>query len=142
MVSIGGTPNVVYASLGNAANVPSNITVRNNLAYAPNATNPRFYTTVAGVGGATNVVVSNNSTDAQVKNGSSAGFTAPPFTVPASMPLTVSPYTVPLLFLDNFMPTAGSYAFNTGTTVPAWSDILRYSRPQSSVPDIGAVERH
>ena len=40
----------------------------------------------------------------------------------------------------DFGLTAGSYANNTGTSVPVWSDFFRASRPQSGVMDIGAVE--
>jgi hypothetical protein len=96
----------------------SNITVKNNLAYAPNALNPLLYTSA----GATNVVVSNNSTNAQVKS------TSPNFTA-----------TPPVLITD-WKPQAGSYVINAGALVPVWSDFFGTSRPQNSFFDIGAVE--
>ena len=95
----------------------SNITITNNLAYAPNTSNPLLYSDA----GASNVVVANNSTDYQVKN--------------VSPLLTATP---PLLITD-WTPTTGSYANNVGAAVPVWSDLYLNQRPQGVI-DIGAVE--
>ena len=99
----------------------TNITVQNNLAYAPSASNYALIDSSAC--GAACFTESNNSTDAQVKN------TSPLFTA-----------TPPVLITD-WKPTAGSYAINGGTGAPVWSDFFRTSRPQNGVIDMGAVER-
>lgn len=96
----------------------SNITIKNNLAYAPKAQNPRLYANV----GAANVVAANNSTDAQIKEMS------PLFTA------------MPSANLEDWRPQAGSYAINHGAEVPVWSDLFRNNRPQKGGNDIGAVE--
>jgi hypothetical protein len=97
----------------------SNITIKNNLAYAPNATSPLLF---ANLKNAPNVVVSNNSTDSQIKN------TSPLFT------------STPTTTVTNWMNLTGSYVINSGTVVPVWSDFFGNSRPQNSVIDIGAAE--
>lgn len=97
----------------------SNVTIKNNLAYAPNAQSPLLYANV----GAANVVVSNNSTNYQIKN------TSPLFAA------------TPPKLISNWMVLTGSYAINGGATVPVWSDYFLNTRPQKGVIDIGAVER-
>jgi len=96
----------------------TNITARNNLAYAPNAQDPAMF--VNGCGAC--LTQSNNSTDAQVKN------TSPNFS------------TMPPVAPSDFRPATGSYTINGGTGVPVWSDFFRTIRPQHGVVDIGAVE--
>lgn len=96
----------------------TNVTVQNNLAYAPFSTSTMM---VKGTGGGS-LVQSNNSTDTQIKSTFPGWVSAAP-AVPADFGLT-----------------AGSYANNTGTSVPVWSDFFRTSRPQNGVIDIGAVE--
>jgi hypothetical protein len=94
-----------------------NVTVRNNLAYAPNASSAVLLTD----NGATNTVQSNNSTNLQIKN------TAPGWT-------NISPSIV-----SDFMLTAGSYALNAGTTVlGVFRDIIGTLR--GTTPDMGAFE--
>ena len=105
----------------------ANIDVRNNPAYAPNSlsngSNSNSTPTVlTDLQGAPNVTFSNNSSDSQVKTASSL-FTASP----------------PAIATD-WKPTAGSYAINSGTAVPVWSDFYRTSRPQNGVMDMGAAE--
>jgi PKD repeat protein len=106
--------------------VGADIKVRNNLAYAPNSTqNGAAYgvpTVLTDLQGAPNVSASNNSSDFQVIN------TSPLFTA-----------TPPAIATD-WKPTAGSYAINSGTAVPVWSDFYRTSRPQNGVIDMGAAE--
>ncbi|MBI4937976.1 MAG: PKD domain-containing protein [Nitrosomonadales bacterium] len=132
MVDIKHTPNIIIN--GNNNNSPSSITVKNNLAFAPNAASPLLYKNT-GIDAAMNVVVSSNSTNAQVKNGGRA-----PLAVPLSMPLTSPPFIVPPSFLVNFVPAAGSYAINGGAIVPVWSDFFRNDRPQKAIMDMGAAE--
>jgi hypothetical protein len=94
----------------------TNITVRNNLAYAPNATGPVMLVNNCGAC----LTQSNNSSDAQVKN------TSPNF---ATMPPVVP---------SDYRPVA-SYAVGGGTAVPVWSDFLLQGRPQGVI-DMGAIE--
>jgi hypothetical protein len=100
----------------NAVVPVTNITMRNNLAYAPNAVNPAMLVNHCGAC----LTQSNNSTDVQVKNESPNFVTMPPV-VPA-----------------DYRPTSG-YAIGGGTPVPVWSDFLLQSRPQRVI-DIGAIE--
>ncbi len=99
----------------------ANVTVQNNLAYGVGITSSWTAYMVNGIGGG-GLVQSNNSTPAQMKN-----------TFPGWVSATPA---VPV----EFRLTAGSYANNTGTSVPVWSDFFRTSRPQSGVYDLGAVE--
>lgn len=100
----------------------SNITVQNNLAYAPLASSSVMINNACG--GACLTTASNNSNDDQVKN------TSPLFAA-----------TPPVLITD-WMPMAGSYAIGGGTGVPVWSDFFLNLRPQSGVSgiDMGAAE--
>jgi hypothetical protein len=94
-----------------------NVTVRNNVAYAPNASSAVFLTD----NGATNTVQSNNSTNSQIKN------TAPGWT-------NISPSIV-----SDFMLTAGSYALNAGIAIQGvFRDIAGILR--GATPDMGAFE--
>jgi hypothetical protein len=94
-----------------------NVTVRNNVAYAPNASSAVFLTD----NGATNTVQSNNSTNSQIKN------TAPGWT-------NISPSIV-----SDFMLTAGSYALNAGIAIQSvFRDIAGILR--GATPDMGAFE--
>jgi hypothetical protein len=95
-----------------------NVTITNNLAYAPNVTHPLSVKDV----GAKNVIVSNNSTDAQIK---------------ATNPFSA---TTPPVNLTDWIPQASSYAIDAGATVPTWSDFRRANRPQGSGYDMGAIE--
>lgn len=96
----------------------SSITIKNNLIYAPKAKNPRLYANA----GAKSVVVSNNSNNAQIKNGSNLFKASPP------------------ILITDWIPLAGSYAVDAGTAVPVWSDFLGNVRPKNDVSDIGAFE--
>jgi hypothetical protein len=105
--------------------VGSNIDVRNNAAYAPNSTrnganSNNTPTVLTDLQGAPNVTYSTNSSDSQVK-------TSPLFA------------TTPVLATD-WKPVTGSYAIDSGTPVPVWSDFFRTSRPPNGIFDIGAVE--
>ncbi len=96
----------------------SNVTVRNNLAYAPlDAVHTMVF---EGVGGpTTNLVQSNNSSNAQVQ------LTAPGF---------VGPLTTPA----GFRLAAPSYI--PGAGIPVFSDFFNLSRPNTGAVDIGAME--
>jgi chitodextrinase len=94
----------------------TNATVTNNLAYAPNDS---AHVMLSGTG-ASGLVATNNSTNAQVQ-------TSPAF---------VGPLTTPA----GFELQAGSYAINTGASVPVFSDYLRRTRPQNGNFDRGAME--
>jgi hypothetical protein len=96
----------------------SDITIKNNLAYAPKAQNPRLYANA----GAKNVIITGNSTDAQIKN------TSPLFAA------------TPSATVADWKPQAGSYAINHGVDVPVWSDFFLNKRPQNNMMDIGAIE--
>jgi hypothetical protein len=103
------------------------IDVRNNAAYAPNSTSNgansnNTPTVLTDSQGAPNVTFSNNSSDAQVKTASSLFATSPPVTA------------------ADWKPAAGSYAINSGTAVPVWSDFYRTSRPRNGAMDMGAIE--
>jgi hypothetical protein len=108
-------PSSQFAGIELAAPV-TNITVRNNLAYAPNANGPVMLVNNCGAC----LTQSNNSTDAQVKS-TSPNFTAMPPVAPS-----------------DYRPVSG-YAIGGGTAVPVWSDFLLQSRPQGVI-DLGAVE--
>jgi hypothetical protein len=97
----------------------NNITIKNNLAYAPVATSPLLYMNPKN---APSVTVSNNSTNSQITS-TNPLFTATPSTT-----------------ISNWMITAGSYAINSGATVPVWSDFFGNVRPKNGVIDIGAAE--
>ena len=83
----------------------SDVTVKNVLAYAPNALTPSLLFNA----GAANVIASNNSTNAQVKN---------------SNPQFVGPLTNP----SGFALQAGSYGNAGGTYVPVFSDFFGGAR--------------
>jgi hypothetical protein len=99
----------------------TNITIENNLSYAPSAT---AYAMIDSAGcGASCFSASNNSTNSQIKSTFPGWVSATPST-PA-----------------DFSLAAGSYAREAGlATVPVFSDFFRTSRPQNGVMDIGAVE--
>ena len=95
--------------VGNA----SNVTIKNNLGYAPLSTvpNPTGVTMVYLNGnGASGLVASNNSTDFQIKNTAPAWLSATP-TTPA-----------------DYRTTGGSYAIGTGIGVPVFTDFFLQSR--------------
>jgi hypothetical protein len=96
-----------------------NVTITNNLAYAPNAAHPLSVKDA----GAKNVTVSNNSTDTQIK--------------------TINPFsaTTPPVNLTDWIPQTSSYAIDAGVAVPTWYDFRRASRPQGSGYDMGAIEK-
>ena len=94
------------------------ITVKNNLAYAPNATSPMLLQNL----GATDVTASNNSSDSQVKNTSS--------------PFAVSAPSAPA----DFKIHTGSYAKRGGTPVPIFSGFFRVATPRNGNLNIGAAE--
>ncbi len=98
--------------------------IKNNIGYFPNAYTPKPLINYGGcviTGGSGTY---GNSSDTQMKSTSPGWVNATP-AVPADFGLT-----------------AGSYANNTGTSVPVWSDFFRIDRPQSGVSgiDMGAVE--
>jgi hypothetical protein len=96
----------------------TNVTIRNNLAYAPSASSPVMISLLGG----TTVTESNNSTDTQVRTVSPAFLSATPTT------------------LAHFDLLAGSYARNAGFTVPVYRDLLDRLRPQGASFDLGAIE--
>jgi hypothetical protein len=109
-------------SLVNLRTSASNATVRNNLAYAPNAV--AAIPKLLNDAGAAGTVASGNSSDAQVKNGPN------PFSVGAP----VSP--------SDFALGGASYAINSGVSVPVFSDFLVapiVPRPNGAY-DLGARE--
>ena len=104
-----------------APTAPTNVTLQNNLVYAPSASSVTLvWTTCPGVWCPTQL---NNSTVHQIKN--------------------VSPFAAtPPVSLADYTPQAG-YAIGTGASVPVWSDFFGTLRPQSGVPgtiDKGAIE--
>ena len=103
------------------ASTVTNATVENNLAYAPHDSTHNL---LQGTG-ASGLVASHNSSDAQI-----GGFSASP---PGWVSVTPS---VPA----NFELTAGSYAIDAGAAIPVFSDFFRKSRPQNVVIDLGAME--
>ena len=111
----GSTGGFVGVDIGAEA---TNVSVINNLAYAPLSTS----TMMVNGTGASGLIQSNNSTNTQIKNTFPGWISATP-AVPADFGLT-----------------AGSYANSPGASVPLWSDFFRASRPQNGVMDIGAME--
>ncbi|MBI5658006.1 MAG: hypothetical protein HZC43_00275 [Nitrosomonadales bacterium] len=128
-----------YSSYANDTVIPirieaataSNVTVKNNLAYAPFSSAAPMINCQAASGGTADCntvpgfVQSNNSTDTpgggQIK--------------------TTSPFAVtPPVQLSDWAPTG--YAIGGGTPLPVWSDFFGNSRPASGVPgiDMGAFE--
>lgn len=96
----------------------TNVTVQNNLAYAPLSGSTIM---VSGTG-ASGLVQSNNSDNDQMKSTSPEWFGAN-LSSPADFGLT-----------------AGSYGLSAGTTVKVFSDFFRNPRPQSGGYDMGAIE--
>ncbi|MEK7705432.1 MAG: hypothetical protein AAB426_10770, partial [Myxococcota bacterium] len=95
----------------------TDVTVRNNLAFAPNGAAAQMIDDA----GATNLVATNNSADAQVI---------------AASPLFANG-TGAMSLPSDFVPTGASYAIGTGAVVPVWSDLFLV--PQTSTRDMGAV---
>jgi hypothetical protein len=104
----------------------TNVTIRNNLGYAPNLTGASVLlldggsTGVSGGGG-----TFGNSSDFAIKN------TSPNF---ANGSGTFANAT-------DFAVTAGSYAIDGGVAVPVFTDFFRAIRPQGAAHDIGAAEQ-
>lgn len=98
--------------------IGSNITIKNNLAYAPNATTP----TMINNTGAITVTAVNNSSDIQLFG------TSPNFVV------------TPPVALTDYNLTPGSYAIGGGSAVPVFSDFFRVTRPVGVI-DIGGTEQ-
>ena len=93
----------------------TNLTVENNLAYAPLAPTASLINGTAGSG----FTQLNNSTPTEIKN------TSPVFTnMPPSVPA-------------DFVPLPGSYAIGKGTNVPVWSDFFQAAEPATR--DMGAI---
>lgn len=107
-------PSSQFAGIDLAAQV-TNITAKNNLAYAPNAQGPVMFVNACGAC----LAASNNSSDAQVKG------TSPNF----SLVTPVNP--------ADFSIGSGSYAIGAGIAVPVWSDFFLV--PQTGARDLGAV---
>jgi hypothetical protein len=103
--------------------VGTNVTIQNNLAYAPNATAPKLINLFPAVAVPTTCLACNSS-DAEVLS-SNPSFAATP-------PLTVT----------DWKPTGG-YSVDRGIPVPVFSDFFRVSRPQPGGGsfDIGATEQ-
>lgn len=104
----------------NIESTATNVTVRNNLAYAPNSTSQSMVNNTS----ASKFSASNNSTISQMKS---------------VLPFASADPVVPA----GFNLSAGSYALSNGGSVPVWSDFYFNDRPQSGVPgtiDMGAVE--
>ncbi len=102
-------------SLATVGSATTNLTVVNNLAYAPLAPKTAIIYGTPGAG----LITSNNSTEFQIKN------TAPLFTTNTPM--------IP----SDFKPTKGSYAIGSGAVVPIWSDFFQIAEPATR--DIGAI---
>jgi FG-GAP-like repeat/PKD domain len=98
----------------NVDNKVTNVTLKNNLGYAPSDGSHKM---LAGSGGG-GLVTGNNSTNAQVGT--------PSFSFANSTPSAPA----------DFRPTSG-YAVGGGASVPVWSDMLRTTEP--SPRDMGAV---
>jgi hypothetical protein len=97
----------------------SNIAVQNNLAFAPRAARAAM---VNGAG-ASGIVVSHNSTDAQLRT-LAPGWVSPTPSLPAHFRLgAASPYV------------------DSGTAVPVHSDFFEVPRPRGAGVDLGATER-
>lgn len=92
----------------------SNVGAWNNVAYAPNSTNPVMVRN--GCGGC--LTQSNNSTSAQIKS---------------NLPFAVSRPGSPAQF------KASGYSVNSGRAVPIWSDFFLASRGTGTQRDLGAV---
>lgn len=111
----------VYSLIGT---YPGGTVAKNNLAYAPTASNDGFNNGTQGVFYAGNVpaannVLMNNSSNAQVKN------TPPGFS------------TMPPVALTDWKPVGGSYPIGAGVAIPVWDDFFLKAR---SVPfDMGAA---
>jgi len=100
---------------------PVNVTYKNNLVYAPNATAARVLVDSSGI-----ATASNNSTDSQGKN------TSPLFS-------TIPSTSATQLTSTDFKITSGSYAIDSGTYVAGifrdFQDVVR------TLPnDIGAIQ--
>ena len=95
----------------------SNVTIKNNLGYAPTISGSVPYFN-AGITGLTQ---SNNSTASQINTPNPSLFIGR--TNPAGL-----------------TPRTGNYAINNGAPVPVWSDFFRNIRSQNGVIDIGAIE--
>jgi hypothetical protein len=112
---------VVYKDPTAPTTLPTGTVVKNNLVYAPTATNndwtysglPLF---IGGSSGAT-WTASSNSTDSQIKS-AAPGFTTPP------------------VALTDWKPTSG-YAVGSGEAVPVWDDFFQNQR--SGTYSLGAV---
>lgn len=107
-------PSSQFAAIDVGAPV-TNITVKNNLAYAPNASGPVMLVNNCGAC----LTQSNNSTDSQVKNASPLFLTTPP------------------ILNTDWKVTSTSYAIGSGAAVPIWSDF--FLTPQPATRDLGAV---
>lgn len=97
--------------------------VKNNLGYSPNSTTPA--PVLLQIFGNCNITGANgtfgNSSDNQIKN---------------TLPFANASPSLPA----DFSIATGSYAQNTGVTIPVFSDFFRTIRPQGSAIDMGAVE--
>jgi len=100
---------------------PTNITVKNNLAYAPSAST----TALLNGTGAYGLVTANNSSNSQIKTMSPA-FAS----IPAQTSNTVAS--------SDFKISASSYASGSGTAIPVVSDFFLINRT-GGIADIGAV---
>jgi hypothetical protein len=97
-----------------------NVTVRNNLAYAPLSSSALMFSGT----GASGFLESNNSSNAQMKS-----------TLPGWMSSAPSNPA-------DFSLATTSYARDAGATaVPVFSEFFLASRPQNGVIDMGAVEK-
>lgn len=104
----------------------TNVTIRNNLGYAPNLTGASVLLLdggSTGVSGGSGTF--GNSSDFQIKN------TSPNF---ANASGTFASAT-------DFVVTAPSYAIDGGVPVPVFTDFFRAIRPQGAAYDIGAAEQ-
>ncbi|MFZ2303742.1 MAG: peptidoglycan-binding protein, partial [Minisyncoccia bacterium] len=108
------TGGFVGVDIGSTA---TNVSVINNLGWAPSATSPVM---INGTG-ASGLVQSNNSTPTQMKSTSPGWVSATPSTP------------------SDFRLTTGSYGLNTGAVVKVFSDFFKNLRPQAGAYDIGAV---
>ncbi len=97
----------------------SNISVKNNLAYAPYSYNS--LTRTISTAGKSSLIESNNTTTKQLY-GMSPSFSSNPPSKP-----------------EDFKPTKDSYAIGGGTSIPVWSDFYLNTRPQGII-DMGAIE--
>ena len=115
--------NTLYSNASNCQSMPfwligsttANITLKNNLVYAPYQTSLNTMQ-VYNPDGATGVVVSNSTTNSN---------TNPNFTA------------TPPVALTDWKPATGSYAINSGATVPVLQDFFRASR--TGTYSMGAV---